>query len=192
MMSTVVSNQRKKIHPHKFTLWVAMGSICMMFAGLTSAYIVKRNQSNWLEFDLPIVFYYSTAVILLSSITMHLAVKAIQVRERSRYKNFIFATAILGLLFGYLQWQGFSSIKNHGIQLLGAGSNPAASFLVVIIGLHVLHVLGGIIALLVTTIKAFRTNTKVYSSTPAEIVATYWHFVDLLWVYLFVFLNWIK
>ncbi|MBN8836785.1 MAG: heme-copper oxidase subunit III [Sphingobacteriia bacterium] len=191
-MTAAASNQRNRIHPHKFTLWVAMASICMMFAGLTSAYIVKKNQSNWLEFDLPVVFYYSTIVILISSLTMHLAVKAIKARERSRYKNFMLFTAALGVVFGYLQWTGFANLKNHGIQLLGNGSNPAASFLVVIIGLHVLHVLGGIIALLITTIRAFRTGTKVYTSTPVEIVATYWHFVDLLWIYLFIFLNWIK
>jgi len=73
MMTTVSSNEPKRLHPHKFTLWVAMGSICMMFAGLTSAYIVKRNQANWLEFPLPKSFYYSTAAIILSSITMHIA-----------------------------------------------------------------------------------------------------------------------
>jgi cytochrome c oxidase subunit 3 len=182
----------KKIHPHKFMMWVAMGSICMMFAGLTSAYIVKRNQANWQEFDLPVAFYYSTAVILLSSLIMHFALKAFQARERNKYKNLITFTAFLGLLFGYLQWVGFQSLNNHGIQLLGKGSNAAASFLVVIIGLHFLHVVGGIIALLITFLKAFSTNKKSYDSNPLEILATYWHFVDILWIYLFIFLNWIK
>jgi cytochrome c oxidase subunit 3 len=192
MMTTVSSNEPKRLHPHKFTLWVAMGSICMMFAGLTSAYIVKRNQANWLEFPLPKSFYYSTAAIILSSITMHIALKAFKARERNRYKNFIALTAVLGVLFGVLQSLGFNELSSHGIKLLGFGSNAAASFLVPIIGLHMLHVAGGLIALLVTLFRAFGRKVKSYNSTPVEIVATYWHFVDLLWIYLFIFLAWIK
>ena len=76
-METVISNERKRIHPHKFMLWVAMGSIVMMFAGFTSAYIVRSNQANWLQFSLPVIFWYSTVVILLSSLTMHFSVKAL-------------------------------------------------------------------------------------------------------------------
>ena len=76
MMATVSEQQRKRIHPHKFALWVAMASILMMFAGFTSAYIVKRNDSNWLEFSLPPVFWYSTVVILLSSLTIYLGRKS--------------------------------------------------------------------------------------------------------------------
>ena len=92
-------NEPKRIHPHKFTLWVAMGSIVMMFAALTSAYIVKKNGGNWLEFDLPRVFWYSTFTIILSSITIHLATKAFKVREMSRYRTLITITAALGILF---------------------------------------------------------------------------------------------
>lgn len=191
MYMNAASTERNRIHPHKFTLWVAMGSIIMMFAGLTSAYVVKRNQSNWLEFDLPAVFWVSTVVILLSSLTMHLSLKAFKAREMARYKILITVTAVLGVAFGLLQFAGFDSLHKNGIQFFGAGSNAAASFLGIITGLHILHVLGGIVALMVVFIRAFSVKNKVYTSVPLEIVGTYWHFVDILWIYLFVFFNWI-
>ena len=189
MMTTVSSNQRNRIHPHKFTLWVAMGSIVMMFAGLTSAYIVRSNQANWLEFSMPQIFWYSTAVIILSSITMHLSLKAFRAREMSRYRSLITITAVLGVLFGVLQFLGFGFLSNHGVLLLGQGSNPSASFLAIITGLHVLHVLGGVVAILVMFIRAYSSRSKSYNATPVEIVSTYWHFVDILWIYLFIFFN---
>lgn len=191
-MVNEVSTERKRIHPHKFTLWVAMGSIVMMFAGLTSAYIVKRAQSNWLEFGLPPVFWYSTAVILISSLTMHLAVKAFKAREMPRYRKLITLTAGLGILFAVLQFVGFSTLHKNGIQLFGIGSNPSASFIGIITGLHVLHVLGGVVALVISFARAFRVRTRSYASTPVEVVATYWHFVDILWIYLFIFFNCIR
>lgn len=190
-MTTVQTNEPKRIHPHKFTMWVAMGSIVMAFAGLTSAYIVKKNQSSWLEFDLPAVFWYSTGVILLSSVTMHLAIKAFKAREMGRYRNLITVTAVLGLLFIVLQYLGFVALETNNIALVGPKSNSAASFLFVITGLHMLHVLGGVIALLVMFIRAYSSKTKTYSSVPVEVAGTYWHFVDVLWIYLFIFYNWI-
>lgn len=191
MMTTVQTKEPQRIHPHKFTLWVAMGSIVMMFAALTSAYIVKKNQSSWLEFDLPQIFWYSTAVILISSVTMHLSAKAFKAREMGRYRTLITLTAALGVLFITLQWLGFQSLEARNIALTGPKSNSAASFLFVITGLHMLHVLGGVIALLVIFIRAYSVKLKNYSSRPIELVATYWHFVDVLWIYLFIFYNWI-
>jgi cytochrome c oxidase subunit 3 len=190
--TTTVDERGKRIHPHKFTMWVAMGSICMMFAGFTSAYIVKRNQSNFLEFNLPIIFWVSTVVILFSSLTIQLAVKSFKARERSRYKSLITITAFLGVLFAALQVIGFRDLESHGIYLTGPNSNAAASFILIIVGMHALHVLGGVVALLVMFIRAFASTTKNYSSTPIEIVSTYWHFVDVLWIYLVIFLIWIR
>ncbi|MBX9732905.1 MAG: cytochrome c oxidase subunit 3 [Chitinophagaceae bacterium] len=163
----------------------------MMFAGLTSAYIVKKNQSSWLEFELPTVFWYSTFVILLSSVTIHLAGKSFKTREMGRYRNLITITAALGVLFMILQVLGFQNLEARNIALTGAKSNSAASFLLVITGLHMLHVLGGVIAILVIFIRAYAGRVKQYSSMPIELVSTYWHFVDILWIYLFIFYNWI-
>ena len=192
MTTTTTQEQPKRIHPHKFLLWIAMGSICMMFAGFTSAYIVKRNQSNFLEFSLPTIFWYSTFVILASSVTIQLAVKNFKAREMSKYRTLITITAILGLVFAALQVVGFKDLESHGIFLTGPKSNAAASFILIIVGVHALHVIGGVIAILVMFLKAFFSKTKNYSSMPIEVVSTYWHFVDVLWLYLLVFFIWIR
>jgi len=181
---------KQKIHSHKFTMWIAIGSIVMMFAGLTSAYIVKSGQANWENIKTPQVFWYSTAVILLSSLTIQMALRSFKQREMNRYRQLMAATMILGAVFIALQWNGFMQIWNSGIQFKGVAG--AGQFLYVIFGLHALHVLGGAIALLVMLIKAFFGKTKVYGGTGIEVMATYWHFVDILWIYLFVFFIVIK
>jgi len=188
-MSTVAIEQRKKIHPHKFTLWVGIGSILMMFAGLTSAYIVKRNQANWLTFDLPMAFWYSTAAIILSSITIFLAEKAFKQREMSRYRKLMTVTVVLGVLFIVLQVLGFQQLWAKGITLQ---ANVSYSFLYVIVGLHAAHVIGGIIALLLQYAKAFSSKIRNYNSVPVDLMSTYWHFVDILWIYLLIFLLMIR
>ncbi len=175
---------KKKMHPHKFTLWVAIGSIIMMFAGLTSAFIVKSNQVNWKPVTLPTVFWISTVVILLSSVTMQMAVRSIKQREMSRYRMFIAVTFILGIAFVALQWAGFNELWKQNITFKGAG---AGQFLYVIFGLHAIHVAGGVIALFVMFIKAFMNSNRNYSAVPAEVAALYWHFVDFLWLYLLIF-----
>jgi cytochrome c oxidase subunit III len=187
--TATVSEQRKKIHPHKFTLWVAIGSIIMMFAGLTSAYIVKREQPGWTTFEIPRSLWFSTGVILLSSLSIQLAVKAFREREMRRYRNLISLTAFLGILFITLQWVSFNIIWNSGVSFRGSG---AGQFLYVIAGLHALHVMGGVIALLVTFLKAFSGKIRSYNPVPLEVLSTYWHFVDFLWIYLFIFFLWIQ
>ncbi|MEY4777421.1 MAG: hypothetical protein RIS13_169 [Bacteroidota bacterium] len=191
-MSEVISEQKRKIHPHKFTLWVAIGSILMMFAGLTSAYIVKRSQASWLMIEIPMMFWYSTATILASSVTVQLALKALKKREMINYKRLLVVTAVLGVLFIVLQIAGFRQFAAQDIRLVGAGSNASYSFLLAISGLHGVHVLGGVVALVVIAIRALNSSTRSYSSIPLEIAATYWHFVDALWIYLFIFFTWMK
>lgn len=188
-MATAIEQQRKRLHPYKFLLWVGMASILMMFAGFTSAYIVKSNDSNWLQFTLPKIFFYSTAVILFSSLTMYLAVKAFKARDMSRYRILISVTAFAGVLFVILQWKGFQYLQSKGVRLIGSGSNPSASFLGVITGVHILHVIGGVVVLTIMFLKAFNSRSKTYSNMPIEVASTYWHFVDAIWIYLFVFFN---
>ena len=179
------TQQRKRIHPHKFTLWVAIGSIIMMFAGLTSAYIVKSNQAAWQSIEMPKIFWFSTGTIVLSSLVMQMALRSFKQRDMNRYRLLIAATFVLGVVFVILQWIGFNQLWNEGIQF--KGSSGGGQFLYVIAGLHAVHVLGGVIALMIMFIKAFLGRTKLYGSVPVEIMATYWHFVDVLWIYLFVF-----
>ncbi len=181
--------QQKKIHPHKFTMWIAIGSIIMMFAGLTSAYIVKSQQAAWQEIVTPNVFWYSTIAILLSSLTIQMALRSFKQREMNRYRRLMAITVVLGAAFVILQSMGFQQLWNSGIQFKGVAG--AGQFLYVIFGLHALHVLGGVITLLVMFFKAYFGKTKTYSSIGIEVVATYWHFVDILWIYLLVFFLWI-
>ena len=188
-MSTVAIAPKNKLHPHKFTLWVGIGSILMMFAGLTSAYVVKRNQANWISFEIPLMFWVSTAAIILSSISLYLAAKSFKERGMSRYRMLMTVTLGLGVLFILLQVIGFKQLWNQGLTLQ---TNVAYSFLYVIVGLHALHVIGGIIALIVMSLKAFSVKTRSYSSIPVELISTYWHFVDILWVYLLIFLLMIR
>jgi len=170
-------------------MWVALGSIVMMFAGLTSAYIVKSNQPKWIVFDMPAIFWYSTAVILLSSLTMQMAIKEFKDRRLGLYKNLIVATLALGSIFILMQYLGFAQLWNSGVTLRGSGAAP---FMYVIFGLHGLHVIGGIVALIIMVLKVFSTSRRSYDPVPVEVVGTYWHFVDILWIYLFIFFMWIQ
>jgi len=188
-MSIVAMEKKNKIHPHKFTLWVGIGSILMMFAGLTSAYIVKRNQAGWVTFNLPIAFWYSTAVMILSSLCLLMATRAFKERIMSRYRILMAVTLGLGVLFIALQLIGFKQLWAVGVTFTG---NVSYSFLYAIVGIHAVHVLGGIIALIVMSLKAFNSKVKSYSMVPVELIGTYWHFVDILWIYLLIFLLMIR
>lgn len=202
------TSSSSKIHPHKFALWVALAGIAMLFAGLTSAYVVRQAQGNWRSYHLPHVFWISTIVIVLSSVTFILGLRAFKQRAIPKFKLLITTTLILGLLFGALQFWGFyelyqqpqtvvfdgavqyvnaNGVKQENIYPVRVDGNPSESFLFIIAGLHLLHILGGIVALAIVFFRAFRKQVKVYSTTGLEITGVYWHFVDILWIYLFVF-----
>lgn len=187
-MEVVSTQQKNKIHPHKFALWVGIGSIIMMFAGLTSAYIVKSSQANWVEVQTPVLFWVSTAVLLLSSITVQAALRAIKQKEMQQYRSWLLATLVLGIVFVVLQWFGFQWLWQRGVRFEGAG---AGQFLYIIFGLHAIHVIGGIVALIVILSRQYLGRTRNYNATPADVFSTYWHFVDILWIYLLVFFIWI-
>jgi cytochrome c oxidase subunit 3 len=183
-MEQIMSERNQKMHPHKFTLWVAMGSITMMFAGFTSAYIVKSNQASWEPVQMPKIFFLSTVLIIISSLSIYFAEKRIKQREMAKYRMLITVTAGLGLLFVITQILGFSQLWQQKITF---EESVAGSFFYIITGVHALHVLGGLFALIVIFSRAYNSKTKHYSSTPIEVVSIYWHFVGVLWVYLFVF-----
>ncbi|HNG90844.1 MAG TPA: cytochrome c oxidase subunit 3, partial [Saprospiraceae bacterium] len=143
---------RNKIHPHKFTLWVGIGSIIMMFAAMTSAYVVRRSAGNWLEFKLPGVFFVSTAVILLSSVTLQLSYRAFKKGQEQVYKSMLLLTMALGFVFVGLQYKGWVDMDAIGATFT---ANPSSSFIYVISGLHAAHVLGGIGALLTALTHAY-------------------------------------
>ncbi len=184
-MIAVMKEEKKSIHPLKFLMWAACASIVMMFTGLSSAYIIKRAQGNWLTFNIPVIFYYSTAVIIVSSITIILSRKSFANREMKKYKSWLAVTTVLGIIFVFLQYTGFRELWASGITLT---RNVSFSFLYIIVGLHAIHVLGGVIALIVMYLKSLSRRRKNYNPIYIDLMNTYWHFVDGLWIYLFLFL----
>jgi cytochrome c oxidase subunit 3 len=137
----------------------------------------------------PSVFWFSTASILISSITIQASLRAFKQRAMSQFRILFLLTLVLGILFVVLQWTGFRYLWNHGVRFEGAG---AGQFLYIIFGLHGLHVLGGIIAMMVIASRQYFSKTRSYDTTPIEVMCTYWHFVDVLWVYLLIFFMWIR
>lgn len=188
-MIALMKEEKNRFHPLKFVMWSACASIVMMFAGLSSAYIVKRSQTNWLTFDIPLIFWYSTVLIILSSFTLILCRKAFINREMRQYKRWLAITTVLGIAFVLFQYIGFTQLWASGITLT---RNVSFSFLYIIVGLHAVHVMGGVVALIVMYLKSFSARRKNYSSISIELMNTYWHFVDLLWIYLLLFLVFIR
>ena len=189
-MRVAISNNNRstssRIHPQKFGLYIACASIVMMFTGFTSAFIVRQAAGNWLEFNLPIQFFYSTAVIVLSSITLHAAYFYFKRGKKQLYRWLLLTTLILGVAFLLIQYQGWMFLNSVGIYL---ETNPSSSFIFVISAVHAAHIVGGITALIVANLHAF---SLPFSVTPKrklrfELTLFYWHFVDALWIYLLVF-----
>jgi cytochrome c oxidase subunit III len=186
MTTAQMNRSNTKIDPHRFALWVGIASICMMFAGLTSAYIVRRAAGMWLEFKLPDLFLYSTLVILVSSVTLHLSYSAFKKGNEKTYRLMLITTFILGLAFVTMQYYGWLALNDMGATIT---ANPSSSFVWLISGLHAAHVLGGIAALSFAMIHAYILpfNPSQRRINRFNLVVNYWHFVDILWVYLFVF-----
>jgi cytochrome c oxidase subunit 3 len=177
--------QRKAAKP---LLYVGMVSIVMLFAGLTSAYVVRAGSGNWLLFSLPPISIVSTAIIMLSSITMYMAQRAIKTDRFGLTSVALFTTLVLGIAFFFTQIEGWRQLTAQGIYFVGKYSNSSGSFLYLIALVHLAHMVGGLIALAVSLTKSL---LKKYSSADhlgIELTAIYWHFLDLLWVYLFLFL----
>ena len=188
-MIAVMKDGKNRIHPYKFTLWIGLAGIVMMFAGLTSAYIVKRNLANWITFEFPKIFWYSTAVIICSSLTIIISRNFFRQREMKQYRLWLGVTLLLGISFVYMQYIGFRQLWYQGITLTRSVS---FSFLYIIVGLHALHVIAGVIALTIVLAKAFSIKRKNYSPVSIDMMNTYWHFVDLLWIYSLIFLEMIR
>lgn len=178
---------RNRIHPKKFALYVSFASIIMMFGALTSAYIVKSAAGNWLEYTMPSYFYYSTAVLLLSSVTLHAAYINFKNENEIPYKLLLLISFVLGITFVALQYYGWQALFGVGLDLK---ANVSGSFLYLITGLHAAHILGGLAAIMVAILHAFSLPFIVTEKRKLrfQLVIHYWHFVDALWIYLLIFL----
>ncbi len=174
------------MNPKKFMLWLAIVSIMMMFAGWTSGYLVRKAEGRWHEFEIPQIFWYSTAILLISSISMIFAVRAAKKDNFNTLKTAISITFVFGIAFLVMQVMGFSDLIQN--KLFFAGSDVASSWLYALVGLHAAHVISGLVVLLISLISSFKFKKESKNLLRIQLCATYWHFLDLLWLYLFLFL----
>jgi cytochrome c oxidase subunit 3 len=173
------------MHPKKFGLWLFMISVVMIFASLTSAYIVRQAEGNWLMFDLPIEMWITSGIILLSSVTMHLTYLSAKKDNLERVKIMIGITLALGFAFLIGQYFVWEALVAENVFFVG---NPSGSFLYVLSGLHAIHLVSGVIFLIIVLISTFKYRVHSKNLAQIEMCSTYWHFLGGLWVYLFVFL----
>ena len=179
---------RESLHPFdsaRLGLWVFLGSVTMLFAAFTSAYLVRRAGPDWAPLQIPSVLWMSTAVLLASSVTMELARRSFQGWKPLAFRRWMSATFVLGVLFIFGQLLAWQQLAEQGVFLQ---SHPHSSFFYVFTAVHALHVVGGMVALFYVLVQSWRYKlTPGVSSAPA-LCATYWHFVDAVWIYLFVVL----
>jgi cytochrome c oxidase subunit 3 len=189
MENTETKENQTFTHPNKFMLWLFIVTIVMIFAALTSAYLVRSSDGDWLKFPFPKAFTISTIVLIISSVTMQLAYINTKKNQTRLVQLFLGITMLLAMAFSYLQVEGWGQLIDFGVWFGGKSSNPAGSFVYVFSGLHLFHLFTGIIYLAYVLISSFKGKIDAQNTLSIELCTTYWHFLDLLWVYLFVFLQ---
>lgn len=190
---TFEEEQARKGRTYKMLLWFGMISICMIFAGLTSAYVVSKSRPDWLkDFVLPSAFVISTVAMLVSSFTFYLALQATKKDNRGSASMFLLITLALGIAFIVLQFKGFGQVIDNGYFFTGSESNVTTSFLYIAVLVHIAHLLGGIISLLVVIYNHYKQKYNSAQTLGIELSAMYWHFMDFIWVYLFLFFYFFK
>ncbi len=173
-------------------LWISMISMVMFFAGLTSAYVISMKRDDWVSFDLPQAFYVSTVLIVASSITLLLSQRFLKQDKRQISLILLVITLFLGIGFIWQQYVGFNELKSIGLFFTGPESTVSTSFIIGITFIHVLHLLAGVVVLLVVIYNHFKYKYKSDDMLGFELGAIFWHFVDILWIYLFFFFSFIK
>jgi len=181
--------EEKNNRAKKMMLWFGIVSLIMSFAGLTSAYVVSSSREDWLkDFQLPNAFAISTIVIILSSLTFIMAKKALVNNKRQATTLWLLTTLVLGLIFIYNQFFGFNQIIESGYNFTGPTSNITMTFIFIIAFAHIVHVVVGLICLLIVIYNHFKQKYNAKKMLGFELAATFWHFIDFLWLYLFLFL----
>ncbi|NOY46746.1 MAG: heme-copper oxidase subunit III [Chlorobi bacterium] len=185
--------EEKSNRAKKMMLWFGIISLIMSFAGLTSAFVVSSTREDWLtNFDLPSAFTVSLILIILSSITLVISKRTLKSGDRNTSLSFLVLTFLLGLAFIYFQLAGFQEIINLGYNFTGPTSNITMSYIYIIATVHILHVIVGLICLLVVIYNHFKQKYNAQKMLGFELAATFWHFVDFLWLYLFLFLYFMR
>ena len=183
------TTQEKQKRAKKMMLWFGIISLVMSFAGLTSAFIVSSSREDWLaNFTLPSAFTYSTLIIVLSSLLLFLAKQAFKKNQSAITTSLLIGAFVLGIAFIYSQIQGSNQIIASGYNFTGPTSNITMSYIYVIAVVHILHVLAGITCLFVVIINQLNKKYSNENRLGFDLASNFWHFVDILWVYLFFFL----
>ena len=175
----------RSMNPKKFALWIFMITVVMIFASLTSAYIVKKAEGDWLLIEFPQLFKLTSVLIVLSSISMHFAYIAAKRNNLFNIRLGLGITGVLAIAFTVGQYMSWGELVAQGVYFVG---NPAGSFIYVFTGLHVAHLAGGLIFLLVVVRRSFAYRVHSKSLLSIELCTTYWHFLGGLWLYLYLFL----
>ncbi|SHI90967.1 cytochrome c oxidase subunit 3 [Algibacter luteus] len=187
------TQEEKNSRAKKMMLWFGIVSLIMSFAGWTSAFVVSSSRPDWLkDFQLPSAFIVSTVVIIISSATFILAKRALKSGNNKGTMLWLFATLILGFIFIFNQFSGFQQIIDLGYNFTGPTSNVTMSYIYLIALVHILHVVVGLICLLVVIYNHFKQKYNATNMLGFELAATFWHFIDILWVYLFLFLYFVR
>lgn len=173
------------MHPLKFSLWLFMVSISMIFIAMSSAYIVRQADGNWRIFELPVELWVTTGIIILSSLTLEWSYKAATKDDLGKVKIGLIVTTILGILFLLGQLYVWMALVEIDVYLVG---NPSGSFLYVLTGLHGIHLIAGVIYLVIVLISTLKYKVHSKNLDQIEMCKTFWHFLGGLWIYLFVFL----
>ena len=185
--------EEKTHRAKKVMLWFGIVSLIMSFAGWTSAFIVSSQRPDWLgDFELPFAFLVSTIIILISSVTFYLAKQALKKGNRSATTFLLLVTLCLGIAFIFNQFVGFGEIIAQGYNFTGPTSNITMSYVYVIAVMHILHVIVGLICIIVVIYNHFKQKYSPTKMLGFELASTFWHFVDFLWLYLFLFLYFFK
>ena len=194
-MDLTQGTEKEKIGRAKKTmLWFAMISMTMTFAGLTSAYVVSSSRPDWLkDYELPPMLLWSTIIIAISSVTIHFAKKAIQRGAGKQGMMLLVSSLVLGLAFVILQWQGFSyMVSELGYNFTGPTSNVVISFMYILFSLHLVHLFSGIIVLAIIIYNHYKQRYGNGQTLGLELGVMFWHFLDFLWVYLFLFFYFVR
>ena len=186
---TQATKSRNSLQKSKqMMLWIAMISISMTFAGLTSAYVVSSNRADWLsQLVLPTAFTISTVIILLSGVSFWYAKKLIKSQQIVPSQIVLLITFSLALAFIYFQFQGFSEIIEQGYYFTGPESSITSSYIYVLVLLHLIHLFAGIIVIGVVMIQNFRGAYSKDNTLGVDLATNFWHFLDGLWLYLYIF-----
>ena len=180
-----IVEQPISMHPKKFALWLFLVTVVMIFAALTSAYIVRQAEGNWLEYELPEIFWLTSGIVILSSIALQVAYFAAKKDNFLVLRIGMVLTVLLGVGFLVGQWYSWVALVDREVFFVG---NPAGSFLYVFTGLHAVHLISGVIFLIIVLISTFRDKVHSQALNTFEMAITYWHFLGGLWLYLFLFL----